>query len=296
MGRVINAPTDSLWESSASETFSSSTLQEHIEAELVIIGGGYTGLSAALAAAERGVKVVLVEAHQIGFGGSGRNVGLVNAGLWLPPEDINEAIGQTVGQRLTNILGSGPELVFGLIDKYNIACEPVRAGTLHCAHNSAGLADLQKRCNQMQAIGVDVALLTAEETQARIGAKRLLGSLFDPRAGTIQPLAYARGLARAAVEAGAQIFEGTPALSLGWEADQWEIATPSGYVRAPAMLLATNAYPFRMSWVHPLKTVPVSYFQVSTAPLNDAQRAKILPGGEGCWDSAMVMSSWRLDG
>lgn len=286
---------DNLWDDTGGESFSAEPLHEHVDADIVIIGGGYTGLATALSAGERGAKAIVLEAHDIGFGGSGRNVGLVNAGLWLPPEQINEALGPTIGSRLSSILGNAPELVFGWIDKYGINCDPVRAGTLHCAHSKSGFAEIEDRHRQMKAIGAPVQVLDADETLARTGARRIHGALFDPRAGTLHPKAYARGLARAATEVGAHIYENSPALSVGWEDGLWEVATPTGFVRAKSLLIATNAYPFKMSWVHPLKSVPVSYFQAATIPLPQDLRTRILSGGEGCWDTAMVMSSWRLD-
>jgi len=286
---------DNLWDDTGGESFSADALQEHVEADIVIIGGGYTGLSTALSAGERGAKAIVLEAHEVGFGGSGRNVGLVNAGLWLPPEQINDVLGPTIGNRLSSILGSAPDLVYGWIDKYGIQCDPVRAGTMHCAHSKSGLGEVNERFRQMEAIGAPVQVLDADETAARTGARRLLGALFDPRAGTLQPKAYAKGLARAATEVGAQIYEHSPALSVGWEGGVWEVATPTGFVRAKALLIATDAYAFRMSWVYPLKSVPVSYFQAATIPLPEDLRTRILSGGEGCWDTAMVMTSWRLD-
>ena len=286
---------DNLWGDTVGESFAAEALHEHVEADIVIIGGGYTGLATALSAGERGAKAVVLEAHDVGFGGSGRNVGLVNAGLWLPPEKIDQALGATVGQRLSSSLGNAPDLVFGWIEKYGIKCDPVRSGTLHCAHSKSGFTEIQERYRQMKAFGAPVTVIDADETLARTGARRLHGALFDPRAGTLQPKAYARGLARAATEMGAEVYEQSPALSVGWEDGKWEVATPSGFVRAKALLIATNAYPFKMSWVHPLKSVPVSYFQAATIPLPDDLRSRILAGGEGCWDTALVMSSWRLD-
>jgi len=283
------------WSKTSGESFASEALQDFVEADLVVIGGGYTGLSTALQAAERGAKVVVVEARCIGYGGSGRNVGLVNAGLWLPPAGIRKVLGDGIGDRLSGILGGAPEVVFGLIDKHGIDCAPVRAGSLHCAHSVKGFDSLTTRHQQMEAIGAPVSLLSADEVGERTGASGLHGALFDPRAGSIQPLAYAQGLARAAKEQGAMICEESPALSVGWQDDLWEVATPTGLVRSSAMLLATDSYPFEMSWVQPFKSVPVFYFQVATAPLSAAQQEIVLPGGEGCWDTGLVMSSWRLD-
>lgn len=290
----VNEP-DSLWRASSAEEFSAEALADYLYADLVVIGGGYTGLNAALEAAKRGAKVVLVEAHKIGHGASGRNVGLCNAGLWLPPEQISEVLGSTMGEKLSAVLAAAPDTVYGLIDQHAIQCEPVRKGTLHCAHSKRGLKELQERVRQMTAIGAPVTLLDADEARERTGAQRVYGALFDPRAGTIQPMAYAKGLARAAVEAGALVFEETPALSLSWEDEKWEIATPAGVVRASAMLMATNATPYQMSWINQLRSVHVNYFQAATEPLSPELRAQILAGEEGCWDTAPVMSSWRLD-
>lgn len=292
---VGSIKSDIHWTRTSRETFTSETLQEFVSADLAVIGGGYTGLSTALEAAERGAKVVVVEARSIGFGGSGRNVGLVNAGLWLPPAGIRRALGDAIGDRLSGILSGAPEAVFELIEKHGIECDGHRGGTLHCAHSAKGMAGLKDRFEQMEALGAPVSLLDAEETKARTGASGLYGAIFDPRAGTIQPLAYAQGLARAAQNAGVAIYEQSPALSVGWQDDKWEVATPTGLVRSPNMLLATDSYPFKMSWVQPLKSVPIYYFQVATNPLTPEQQAAVLQGGEGCWDTAMVMSSWRLD-
>lgn len=291
----MNHAESSLWHASCAESFEAAPLDGSIEADLVVIGGGYTGVAAALTAADAGLSVVLLEGETIGHGGSGRNVGLCNAGLWLPPEEINARLGDQVGGQLSAMLGGAPELVYGLIEKHGIKCEPVRNGTLHCAHSRTGFRDLEERHRQLTAIGAPVALLDADEARARVGSDRVHGALFDPRAGTIQPLAFAKGLARAAVQAGVQVFEGTPALSIGYDRSKWDVATAQGEVRAKALIQATNAYQCTDSWVKPPRMVAVNYFQAATVALSDAQRAEILPKLEGCWDTAQVMSSWRLD-
>ena len=115
---VGNIKSDIHWTRTSRETFTSETLQEFVSADLVVIGGGYTGLSTALEAADRGAKVVVVEARNIGYGGSGRNVGLVNAGLWLPPAGIRRVLGDAIGDRLSGILSGAPAAVFELIGKH----------------------------------------------------------------------------------------------------------------------------------------------------------------------------------
>ncbi|MCD9149684.1 NAD(P)/FAD-dependent oxidoreductase [Pseudophaeobacter flagellatus] len=285
----------SLWQDTCQENPSSSVLTGEVSADLVIIGGGYTGCSAALKAREMGASVCLIEAETFGHGGSGRNVGLANAGLWLPPEDINARLGPKTGAQLSQALAVAPDLVYGLIERHGIACEPVRNGTLHCAHAASGMADLQRRAEQLQAIGAPVQLLDKTETQARVGSQQVHGALFDPRAGTIQPLAYARGLARAAQDVGAQLYDHSPATALSRGKAHWQVTTPKGRIRAKHLLMATNGYALPIAGYQAPSIVHVNYFQGATTPLPLAIRNQILPGQEGCWDSALVMSSWRMD-
>lgn len=290
----MSDPDHTLWQNTSREYVNADPLSEDITVDLAIIGGGYTGCSAALHAAQAGASVCLLEAHQIGHGGSGRNVGLVNAGLWLPPDEIRAHLGQTAGDRLIELLGNAPSDVFRLIEEHGIDCEPVRNGTLHCAHSAAGLRDLQKRHTQLSASGAPVELLSAEEACQRTGSASFHGALLDPRAGTIQPLAYVRGLARAAIAAGAQVFEQSPVRSMHQVDGVWSLSTQGGTVRAKSVIQATNAYHAGLQETAP-DYVPVYYFQYATAPLSDNLRASILPSGEGCWDTGLIMTSFRMD-
>ena len=136
-------------------------------------------------------------------------------------------------------------------------------------------------------------LLDAAETARRTGSSQFHGALFDARAGTIQPLAYVRGLARAAVAARATLHERSAATGTHHDGSCWKVATARGVVAAPVLIQATDSYEHRGG--QPPIYTPVHYFQYATAPLSDNLRRSILPGGEGCWDTATVMSSFRLD-
>lgn len=125
--------THGLWAKTAPPAPALTALAEHLRCDVAIIGAGYTGLSAALHLAQAGADVIVLEAEEIGFGGSGRNVGLVNAGMWIMPDDMVEVLGKTYQERLLHELGEAPNLVFELIDRHKISCEAVRNGTLHCA-------------------------------------------------------------------------------------------------------------------------------------------------------------------
>lgn len=283
-----------LWADTCAETFVGAPLTGDVTADLVIVGGGFSGCSAALEAAKQGARVVLLEAETIGHGGSGRNVGLVNAGLWLPPDQVMQELGQGAGIRLNNALAVGPDHVYRLIEQHDIQCEPVRNGTLHCAHSAAGLKDLQDRYDQQAARKAPVELMNMNSAAQVTGSKSFFGALKDHRAGTIQPLAYTKGLARAAADLGASIHEGTQVRSVRHDGD-WVVQTENGSVRATALFVVTNAYHKDFNGLQRATLTPVHYFQLATAPLPDTLRADILPNQEGCWDTGLVMTSFRMD-
>ena len=285
-----------LWEMTAPAAPPTSPLKGAIRADVAIIGCGYTGLSAALNLAEAGAKVAALEAVEIGFGGAGRNVGLVNAGMWLAPDDIVERLGADYGERLLTLLGGGPAEVYALVDKHGIDCELVRNGTLHCAVGRSGLAKIEGRARQWRGRGAPVALLTRAETAKRIGVDIYEGALLDLRAGIIQPLAYARGLAAAAIAAGAAIHSRNAVKSAEQNGKTWTLATDGGTVVADWVVVATDAYAAGAAWPQGKREqIRVPYFNFATRPLSPSLQAAILPGREGCWDTRMIMNSFRFD-
>lgn len=203
-----------LWARSASPAPDAGTLSGDVDADVVVVGAGFTGLAAALRLAERGASVVVLEARDIGYGASGRNVGLVNAGLWLSPQKIIERLGSDYGERLIEMLADAPGRVFELIDRHAMQCEASLAGTLHCAHSPAGFEDLRQRAEDWTARAAPVELLNRQQAAEKIGSGWFHGALLDHRAGTVQPLGYSRGLARAAERAGARIHTRSPVRSL----------------------------------------------------------------------------------
>ena len=287
-------PQNNLWEQSSKENIGFEPLQDSIVSDLAIIGGGYTGCSAALSAAESGLSVTLID-KKIGFGGSGRNVGLVNSGLWLPPKKVENMLGKEAGIKLNQSLSSAPDLVFNLIDKYNIDCNANRSGTLHCAHSRKGFKDIQNRYQQLTERGAELDLLGPEEAWKRIGSSKFHGALLNKKAGTINPLSYCQGLARAAKSRGAMIFESSLATQIDYKNKLWSIHTEDGSVQSKMLLIATNAYQQKINGTAASKYTPVYYFQAATKPLSKDSLEGILPNNEGCWDTATVMSSFRLD-
>lgn len=288
------APSNNHWINSAQECADFAPLCQNQSIDLAIIGAGFTGLSAALKAAELGMSVAVLEAQTIGHGGSGRNVGLVNAGLWLPPDQIEQTLGQQAGSTLIQRLSRAPSDVFSLIKTHDIACDAHQNGTLHLAHSPAGLVDLENRQAQWSKRQAPVSILTAEQTAKFTGTSAYYGALLDQRAGVIQPLDYVRGLARAARNAGAEIYENTPCTGAKYDQGTWHIDTPEGKIGAKYVVFATNAYGQLGAAHQTPKTSIVHYFQCVSDPLTDEQRAQILPDHHGCWDTGLIMSSFRL--
>ncbi|MBF0211135.1 MAG: FAD-binding oxidoreductase [Desulfamplus sp.] len=287
--------THGLWDKTALNAPSFDSIKGEHKADVAIIGGGYTGLSAALHLAEEGTDALLLEAQDIGFGGAGRNVGLVNAGLWLMPEDVIAKLGKEIGEELIRVLGASPDLVFRLIEKHNIDCEAVRAGTLHCADCSGGYRALEQREAQWQKRGAPVTLLKREAAAPLIGSNSFMGALLDKRAGTVQPLAYAYGLAKAAHNAGAKIYTKSPVTSISRDNNQWKLTTPNGVVKAKAVILAVQGYADNAFKDMQQNLIPFNYFQFATPPLPEDINKTILPQRHGAWDTNLVLSSYRID-
>ncbi|NKK98105.1 FAD-dependent oxidoreductase [Rhizobium leguminosarum bv. viciae] len=293
---MLNDPrSHGLWEKTAPEAPTTSPLDGAMSADVVIVGGGYTGLSSALHLAEAGSKVVLLEAKEIGFGGAGRNVGLINAGMWVMPNDLPDVLGPVHGERLLDLLGNAPTLVMELIDKHQIACELERNGTLHCAVGADGLKEIEARAAQWSARGAAVTLLDAAETAKRIGSDAYTGSLLDKRAGTLQPLAYARGLAHAAVKSGVAIHTSSPVIATERNGGCWTVKTASGEVSADWIIVATDAYSTGPWEQVRSEQVRLPYFNFATVPLGYNLRQSILPEREGAWDTKEILSSFRMD-
>ena len=288
-------PEGRLWADTAPYWPPCAPLEQDSTTDVLVIGAGYTGLSAALHLAQSGVRVTVLEARRVGHGGSGRNVGLVNSGLWTAPDSLNDTLGAAQGEALTAALAAAPDLVFDLIAQHGIACEARRDGTMHLAHAARALPALDTRAAQLARRGTPVEILDRAELAARLGSDRYVGALRDPRAGTVQPMGYARGLARAAQAAGAVIHETSPAQTITHQAGLWQAQTDRATIRAARLIRATNAYPTGSGAGAQPGHAPLHWVQAATAPLPSAWRARILPGGEGCWDTALAMHSLRSD-
>ncbi len=284
----------SLWEATAPPAPALPVLSGDIRAQAAVIGAGYTGLSAALHLAEAGIDCVVIDRNGPGFGASGRNGGQVIAGLKQDPDTLESMFGAT-GAGLVAAIGAAPDLVFDLIGRFAIACQPVRTGWLQLAVSGSALRVVQARAAQWQARGVAIRLLDRADATRLSGSSAYLGGALDPRGGTVQPLAYARGLAAAAASRGARLFAGTAAVRLSPQTGGWRIETDAGAIDAAQVIIATNAYADRLHDGLRRSVVPVPSYQIASDPLPEALRRSILPDGQAVSDTRRLLRYFRVD-
>ncbi len=285
----------SLWSATGAPLAPLGQLATDARADVAVIGAGYTGVSAALHAASAGREVIVLEAGEIGEGGSGLNGGQVIAGLKHDPEVLESLYGERTGAQLAACSGAAPDLVFDLIRRYAIDCDAVRAGWLQLAVSERHLKALERRAAQWRSRGADAAVLSDREAAQLTGTSRYCGGWIDRRGGTVQPLAYLRGLARAALQEGARLFVRSPASRLSRRGDAWCVQTPRGTVAAQTVIVATDAYTGRAFDALRRTVVAVPSIQVATAPLPPDQLAAILPGGQSVSDTQRILRYFRLD-
>jgi glycine/D-amino acid oxidase-like deaminating enzyme len=262
----------------------------------VVVGAGYTGLSTALHLSEAGRAVVVLDSHRVGDCASGRNGGQVIPGLKYDPDDLEEMFGGELGAKLVATVAAGPDLVFDLIRRHGIDCQPVRNGWLQLATSEATLRPLLKRVRQWRGRGAAVDLIYDAETARLTGSQRYCGGLLDRRGGTVHPLKYVHGLATAVERAGGRLFTDSAAVRLVRAGGEWQVFTADGSVTSPQVVLATNAYSDEFVGALRRTFVAVPSLQVATAPLSPDLLRGILPERQSVSDTWRLLRYFRLDG
>jgi glycine/D-amino acid oxidase-like deaminating enzyme len=285
----------SLWSVTAPPGPECARLDGSRNVQVAVIGAGYTGLSAALHLAQAGREVAVLESADVGEGASGLNGGQVIPGVKHDPDKLEELFGRAAGQALIETVASGPSVVFELIERLGIACDVRRSGWIQPASSEAALAVQASRVEQWRRRGAAVELLSRAEVQRLTGSPRYCGGLIDRRGGSVQPLAYARGLAQALLRQGGQLYTHSPALKLARAGPGYRIETPGGSLSAPLVIVATNAYSGALTDPLRRSVVAVPSFQVATAPLAVPLRASILPEGQAASDTCRLLRYFRLD-
>jgi glycine/D-amino acid oxidase-like deaminating enzyme len=263
--------------------------------QVAVIGGGYTGLSAALHLAERGIPAVLLEAREPGWGAAGRNGGQVNAGLKHEPDEVERDLGPVHGPRLVRFAGEAPEYLFKLIDRLHIKCEVRREGTVRTAYRPRELAALEDSVAQWARRGVQLELWDKSRVTDVTGTQRYLAATFDPRGGSVNPLSLARSFAAAAIAAGTQIFGNSRVHRLERAGTGWCVITSAGRVRADKLVLATDGYTDDLWPGLRTSIIPIYSAITASAPLPASVAAGVLPGGGVVYESGDITVYYRRD-
>lgn len=286
---------NSLWTATAGPAPAAPPLTGEAEAEVAVVGGGITGLSAAVMLAQRGISVRVLEAQTPGWGASGRNGGQLNPGLKLDPETVEARFGAEVAGRMLKASGDAPDFALSLIRRYAIDCDAVQPGWIQAAHNEKAMAVIRARAAQWARRGVALRLLSREEITDMVGAPVYIGGLLDPRGGNLHPLKFSLGLVRAATGLGAVVHGGSRVMGMRRDGAGHLLVTPQGVLRARRVLLCTNGYTDGLRPPLARTLVPVRSVQVATEPLPADLRAQILPGLQAVSDTRRVMVYYKLD-
>ncbi|MBD3896341.1 FAD-binding oxidoreductase [Halomonas sp. ML-15] len=236
----------SLWRDTADSTFDLPCLPGDAQADVVIIGAGYTGLAAAHRLAQRGVAPLVVDAKPLGWGGSGRNGGVVSAKFRLAFPAMAQAHGIDVARRMHRLALQSVDEVEALVETYELSSAGfARCGNLRCAHTERAFGYIAEEAEWMRhALGDDsLRTLSAGEVAEETGSGAFTGGVLSRDVGTLHPLNYVRGLAAGLTRRhGAILFERTPVTGIRRDADGIRVVTERGEIRARQAIMATNAY------------------------------------------------------
>jgi len=262
---------------------------------VAVIGGGFTGLSAALHLAEQGTDVVVLEAHEPGWGASGRNGGQVNPGLKPDPDTVVRDFGAELGERMVAMSWGAPNTAFEIIRRHQIQCDASQTGTIRAAWMQANVADIRAAFEQAAKRHLPVEFLDAGRMREVTGTDRYLSAVLDRSGGHVNPLGYARGLAQAAIQAGAAVHGGTPVTKIWRDGGTWHVQTPTGTVHADRIVLGTNGYTDAI-WPDLRETVvPVFSAVVASEPLSDEMARAIFPIRASLYELGKITTYYRLD-
>lgn len=269
-------------------------LRGDVQADICVVGGGYTGLSTALHLAELGYSVVLLEAHRVGWGASGRNGGQVGTGQRRDQASLEASLGRAHARDLWAIAEEAKALVCDRVQRHAISCA-LKPGIIHADHKKRYVDESRAYADKLN-IEYDypaLRFIDQEETHALLGTDAYYGGTYDTGSYHLHPLNYALGLARAAEAAGVRFYEHSPVIRLR-ETDPARVETSDGAVTARFVVLACNGYLDGLSPTLARKVMPINNFIVATEPLGDDLARSINRDDVAVADSRFVINYYRL--
>ena len=267
-------------------------LKGQTRADVCVIGGGYTGLSAALHLATRGYDVVLLEAHRVGFGASGRNGGQVGSGQRLDQDALERLAGKPAARTMWDMAEDAKALVADLILRHDMPVT-LHPGVAHACNTASELAHARSYADKLaREYGYDqIEVLDRDAFRGVVGSDRFKGGAVDNGAGHLHPLNFAIGLAKAAAAAGVRIFERSEVHHIT-HGKAPVVQTGTGAVTCDHLILAGNGYLGGLDRKVAARVMPINNFIIATEPLTDP--AKVLARNIAVADSNFVVNYWRL--
>jgi len=268
-------------------------LEGAVSVDVAIIGGGFTGLSAALELAERGYKVALVEAATVGWGASGRNGGQVNSGYRKGPGELVALFGRDEARRLWALSEEAKQMIRDRVARHTIACD-LKPGSLYAVLKDEELGEIDADLELLRTqFGYDQASAVDRAGMAeRLGTSLYRGGLADQGAMHLHPLNYALGLAAAAEKAGARIHENSRVTKIDPLGHGLE--TARGCVTARFTLVACNAYLEGLVPALEPRILPISNYIIATEPLGQTRARELIRDDVAVCDSKFVVNYYRL--
>lgn len=285
----------SYYAATLTETVTGDRLDETIQAEVCVIGGGFTGLSAALHLARTGRSVVLLEQSLLGWGASGRNGGQVHVGLRRDQDWLEARVGVPAARRLWQLALDGRAHLDWLMGTYGIDCD-FRDGYLHADHKASYVKHTRDYVQKLrdEYDYSSVRFVDRDEISALVDTTTYFGGSLDTRGGHLHPLKLAVGMARAAQSHGARLFEDAEVTALQRRSNAWEARTRSGAIRADKVVLACNGYLRGLSDDVAAHVMPINNFVAVTEPLGEERAAALIRGGLAISDSRFVVHYYRM--
>lgn len=266
------------WSRTAPEAHPCPVLEGTTEADVAIIGAGYSGLVMALELAGAGRSVVVLDAEQPGWAASGRNAGHIAPLFWgakKTPRQIVSAYGDDMGGRMNRMIAGSGRWLFDLIDRHGIVCE-ARRGYLFLARTEASLAKHHETFAEWSEFGGVCEAIDRTGLARHVNSTAYAGGIWLPEGGFVNPLALSRGLAATTVREGVRLFGGSRALSARKDGPAWRIETAQGAVRSGTLLLAAGGYADALFPALRKTAYTVHCGVLATDPLPD-KGASILP-------------------
>lgn len=263
-------------------------------ADVTIIGAGYCGLAAAIELARHGRDVVVVDAHDLGWGASTRNGGMVLPELKLGPRSLERRFGE-LGARLHASVEQAFDLVEKIVTEESIDCDYERSGQLYLSHNERGAAHLAELADELRSVGSPVQVVRGDALRQEIGSEMFAAGLVVERSGGLHPARFHAGLTRLAAEAGASLHANTAATAISRHASGWSVVTARGTVVSGEVLLATNAYADALVPELRRRVLPMGSFIIATEPLEPGLADEVLPTRRMVFNDRNLLWYWRLD-